>query len=144
MGQGHWRVWRTLHQIERRAAYLAPCLPLDPMQQRHRRRVVLGHAHLLRFVHQTEVEPEHEGGGGGGGGGGRLLSVTNAVEPEHEGGGGGGGYCRLQMPLSLSTREGSRWSGCSVRIRVWLRLPHGCHRLLSIVSASRASPGDFR
>ena len=26
----------------------------------------------------------------------------------------------------------SIWSGCSVRIRLWPRLPHGCHRLRSI------------
>ena len=39
--------------------------------------------------------------------------------------------------------KGLKWSGCNVRIRLWLRLPHGCHRLLSIVSAFRASPGAF-
>ena len=38
---------------------------------------------------------------------------------------------------------GFKWSGCIIRIRLWLRLPHGCHRPLSIVSASRASPGAF-
>ena len=36
---------------------------------------------------------------------------------------------------------GFKWSGCSVRIRLWLRLPHSFHRLLSIVSASGASSG---
>ena len=35
--------------------------------------------------------------------------------------------------------QGFKWSGCIVRIRLWLRLPHSCHRLLSIVPASRAS-----
>ena len=38
-------------------------------------------------------------------------------------------------------RVGVKWSGCIARIRLWLRLPHGCQFLLSIVSASRASPG---
>ena len=28
-------------------------------------------------------------------------------------------------------RENLKWSGCNGRIRLWLRLPHGCHRLLS-------------
>ena len=36
---------------------------------------------------------------------------------------------------------GFEWSGCRGRIRRWLRLPHGRHRLPSIVSASGASPG---
>ena len=39
---------------------------------------------------------------------------------------------------------GFKWSGCIVRIRLWLRLPHGCHRLLSIVSASGTSLGVVR
>ena len=28
---------------------------------------------------------------------------------------------------------GLKWSGCNVRITLWARLPHGCHRLLSIM-----------
>ena len=28
---------------------------------------------------------------------------------------------------------GLNWSGCSVRVRLQPRLPHGCHRLLTIV-----------
>ena len=36
---------------------------------------------------------------------------------------------------------GFKWSGCIVRMRLWLRLPHSCHCLLSIVSAFRTSPG---
>ena len=40
-------------------------------------------------------------------------------------GGGGGG--------------GSIWSGCSVRIRLWPRLPRDCHRLLSILPTCGAS-----
>ena len=32
----------------------------------------------------------------------------------------------------------STWSGCRVRTKLWLRLPHGCHRLLSIMPASGA------
>ena len=65
----------------------------------------------------------------------------------------GGGFCRLQMPLNLAvavreTVAGRRlgalegasiWSGCSVRIRLWPRLPRDCHRLLSIVPMSGAS-----
>ena len=30
-------------------------------------------------------------------------------------------------------RGGLKWSGCIVCIRLWPRLPHGCHRLLSIL-----------
>ena len=38
---------------------------------------------------------------------------------------------------------GLKWSGCSVRIRLWPRLHHSCHRLLSIppvYSAAKFSP----
>ena len=41
----------------------------------------------------------------------------------------------------LGREGGFKWPGCIVRIRLWLRLPHSCHRLLSSVSASCASPG---
>ena len=37
--------------------------------------------------------------------------------------------------------KGFKWSGCNVRIRLWLRLPHNYCRLLSIVSASGAPLG---
>ena len=37
------------------------------------------------------------------------------------------------IPLSKRT-GGHQWSGCSVRIRLQLRLPHSFHRLLSIVA----------
>ena len=33
----------------------------------------------------------------------------------------------------------STWSGCSAHIRLWPRLPHGCHQLLSILPVSGAS-----
>ena len=35
-------------------------------------------------------------------------------------------HCRF-----LGTGRGLKWSGCSVRIWLWLRLPHSCHRHLS-------------
>ena len=37
---------------------------------------------------------------------------------------------------------GFKWSGCNVRLRLWLRLPHSCHGLLSIVPASAAEQGS--
>ena len=36
-------------------------------------------------------------------------------------------------------RGASIWSGCSVRIRLWPRLPRDCHRLLSILPSRGAS-----
>ena len=48
----------------------------------------------------------------------------------------------LSSPLhgmSSAGQRGLKWSGSNVRIRLWLRLPHGCHRCLSIASASGAS-----
>ena len=35
----------------------------------------------------------------------------------------------------------STWSGCSIRIRLWPRPPHGCHRLLSIVPSGWGGGG---
>ena len=56
-----------------------------------------------------------------------------------------GGGQHLQMsgsyPQVWGGGGGFKWSGCKVRIRRWLRLPHTCHRLLSIVSTSGASLG---
>ena len=44
--------------------------------------------------------------------------------------------CRLTWDLSCWNLPHKylflKWSGCIVRIRLWPRLPHGCHRLLSI------------
>ena len=38
--------------------------------------------------------------------------------------------CWPQAP-SVGRERGLKWSGCSVRIWLWLRLPHSCHRHLS-------------
>ena len=44
----------------------------------------------------------------------------------------------VREPLGI--RGGaSTWSGCSVRIRLWPRLPHGCHCLLSFMPVCGAS-----
>ena len=33
----------------------------------------------------------------------------------------------------MEPQRASTWSGCSVRIRLWPRPPHGCHHLLSMM-----------
>ena len=61
--------------------------------------------------------------------------------------------CRLVLPLQrkwlcfveaclravCGSPGASMWSGCSVRIRLWPRLPRNCHRLLSILPTRGAS-----
>ena len=42
----------------------------------------------------------------------------------------------LHSPAARKCVWGLKWSGCIVRIRLWPRLPHGCHRLLSICRRS--------
>ena len=49
-------------------------------------------------------------------------------------------YILLSTP-GQGRAGGFKWSGCIVRIRLWLHLPHSCHRLLSITSVFGASPG---
>ena len=34
---------------------------------------------------------------------------------------------------SVVRRRGLKWAGCSVRVGLWPGLPHGCHRVLSIM-----------
>ena len=64
----------------------------------------------------------------------------------------GGGRARTRSPRDVRLRgpqkavpwagtglKGLKWSGCIVRIRLWPRLPHGCHRLLSIRRRSALS-----
>ena len=38
------------------------------------------------------------------------------------------GIPKVSNNLGLATGMGLKWSGCSVRIWLWLRLPHSCHR----------------
>ena len=45
----------------------------------------------------------------------------------------GEGSCVQSIPVA-SHSKGHQWSGCSVRIRLQLRLPHSFHHLLSIVA----------
>ena len=53
------------------------------------------------------------------------------------------GYTRIQVTVVRCPPPPPppKWSGCIVRIRLWLCLPHGGHRLLSITSVFGASPG---
>ena len=45
---------------------------------------------------------------------------------------------RTWVTSTLPSQGGGsfKWSGCNVRIGLWLRLPHGCHRLLALLWAS--------
>ena len=99
-----------------------------------------GQAHILFLVHRRDgpylywvymLVRGHQGGGGLAQGLGiRLFAVGGAYWPlataHHQREGRGGGF---------------KWSGCIVHSGLWLRLPHSCHRLLFIVSASGASLG---
>ena len=51
--------------------------------------------------------------------------------------------CLNDSPPPPPPSPGIKWSGCNVRIRLWPRLPHGCHRLLSIMPMYGASAVRF-
>ena len=63
---------------------------------------------------------------------GQEAAVTKPLQPQLEWEGCG-------CSLTDSHSGASTWSGCSVRIGLWPRLPHGCHRPLSIMPVSGAS-----
>ena len=138
---------------------VGPVVRLHPIQQHvndlavqrngARDHVVEHHRHLKTRAGGGEAADWRAGAAATGGApastgwlGTRLSLAMGGWEAGGRLRGGGTHFWQAPTALDLPPR-GFEWSGCIVRIRVWLRLPHGCHRPLSIVSASRASPGAF-
>ena len=79
-----------------------------------------------RGAHHRRLRHQEQGGGGG------LRWDAESPAPTTQ------TNCWPE-PLGRGGGLASTWSGCSVRIRLWPRLPHGCHRFLPIMPVSGAS-----